>query len=260
MNLKTYDFDSHGTVLVSDGNGCFTTVDKGKLEECLVVDPDGCAHIEFEYDGKLYNDYYFKDDKGNILRLEKETEVLANCCIENPKANVSKGFCIERMDDEICSAGELGSIVSKDGVLGSERIVVPPGTYKRKQNNCFYVGERDIYGDDFHAAWYHESTVDGVKETPRADIVRISKMDIDALKSLFSSIEAFAKNHNIKFAVDEYTGSIRAFKVPEGYKVECEDGDYADRIPWELMPVIGKCTFTINPDSDYQPTLYKKEG
>ena len=259
MKLKSYDFYSHGTILVSDGNGCFTTVDKGKLEECLVVDPDGCAHIEFEHDGVLYTNYYFKDDKGNILRLEKETEVNAICCIDNPKANVSKGFCIERMADEICSEEELWPIVSKDGVLGRERIVVPPGIYKRNRNNSFFVGERDIYSDDFHAAWYHECTVDGVKETPRADIVRISKMDIDALKSMFSSIEAFAKNHNIKFAVDEYTGSIRAFKEPEGYKVECEEGDYADQIPWELMPVIGKCTFTINSDSDYQLTLYKKE-
>ena len=54
-------------------------------------------------------------------------------------------------------------------------------------------------------------------------------------------------------------------KVPKGYEctMDC-DHEYKDKIPWELMPVVGHLDTNTNGDSDYQMGLVKipeeKEG
>lgn len=266
MNIKTYDFTKYEKVYVADGNGGFDSINRDELtgkNEVLVVGNNATSHIEWEFDGTAYNEFYTKDEFGNIVKIKPDYDMSVCCCVINQKSKTGKSFSVEYVDGILVSTCELRSIVDKNGVLTSQKIVVEPGRYRRYDGHscgcAFVVAEMDIYNDDEHAAWYSAPVIDKEKVTPRADLVRIDDSVLNSLTTRFSELKAFADANNIKLLVDEYSGDIHAVKVPEGYDVELDEGDYANMIPWELMPVIGKCNNTMNVDSDYQPMLVKKK-
>lgn len=263
MQLKSYNFSTFDKVYVSDGNGGFVTVDKEKLTDgynmVLEVGNDGTSKFLWEFDGAARKDFYVKDEYGNIVKLQFNDEDIVSCCVNNPNTGTSKSFGVDYEDGSLKSNGEIGFIVGEDGSLTSQRIIVPPGRYRRdKECSCrhsFKVKDMEVYNDLEHAAWYGEPKIDGVREPARANLVKIPDSVLNSLTTRFIELKAFADAYNIKLIVDEYRGDIRAVMVPRGYKVESDDGRYEDFIPYELMPVIGKCSFTFNEDSDYQPVL-----
>ena len=266
MKIKTYDFTKYEKVYVADGNGGFDTINKDELtgkNEVLVVGHNATSHIEWEFDGTAYNEFYTKDEFGNIVKIESDYDMSVSCCVINPKSKTGKSFSVEYEDGILVSTCVLRSIVDKNGVLTSQKIVVKPGRYRRDDGHhcgcAFVVNEMNIYNDDEHAAWYSAPVIDKEKVTPRADLVRIDDTVLNSLTTRFIELKAFADANNIKLIVNEYSGEIHAVKVPEGYDVKVDEGDYANTIPWELMPVIGAVNCTMNEDSDYQPTLVKKK-
>lgn len=263
MKTKTYDFNKYDKLYVADGNGGFDTVDKTKLttmdNEVLVVLQNGTCHIEWEFDGTAYSEFYVKDEFGNIVKLDFDEEQTVSCCVCNPKTHDGKSFCVEYENDVLTSTNEISCIVDEKGALTSKKITVPPGRYHRERGfNCggsFKIIEMEVYNNEAHAAWYGEPKIDGVKETARAYLVKIPDSVLNSLTTRFIELKTFADAHNIELIADEYSGEIRAVMVPKGYNVECDERSYKDMIPWELMPVIGRCSFTMNEDCEYQPTL-----
>lgn len=265
MNVKTYDFTKYEKVYVADGCGGFCTIDRAKVSagssEILVVDDYGNSHLEWEVDGTTYYEFYTKDEFGNVVKIVPDYEMSVSCCVINKKSKAGKSFSVEYEDGILTSTCKLSGILDKNGVLMSRKIVVKPGRYRRDDSHrcgcAFVVAEMDIYNDAEHAAWYNAPVIDKEKVTPKADLVRVDKMEVEALESIFNGLMSFAKSHNIKLLVNEYSGDIHAVRVPEGYDVKVDEGDYANMIPWELMPVIGTVNCTMNEDSDYQPMLKK---
>lgn len=262
MNVKTYDFTKYEKVYVADGNGGFDTINRDELtgkNEVLVVGNDCNSHIEWEFDGTAYSEFYTKDEFGNIVKIEPDYDTSVCCCVFNPKSKTGKSFSVDYIDGMLMSTCKLSAIIDENGVLVSRNIIVTPGRYRRDDGHrcgcAFVVKEMDIYNDEEHAAWYSAPVIDKEKVTPRADLVRIDDSVLNSLTTRFIELKAFADANNIKLIVDEYNGEIRAVKVPEGYNVDCDEGRYKDFIPYELMPVIGKCRFTFNEDSEYQPVL-----
>ena len=266
MKLKTYNFNKYDKVYVSDGNGGFKSLDKAKLTDdknkILVVEGDETCHYEWDIDGVAYTEFYVKTDFGWVTKIEPEGEGETVCCwVYNPKTQRGKSFGVDYVDGLLTSMCELHYVIDGKGAMSTQKIVVPPGKYRMEEAKCsgnnFYVKDMEVYDDGEHAGWYTSPILDGERETTKAELVTVGKLEEEALRSLFNGIKTFAMTHNIKLFVDEYNGEIRAAKVPEGYEVKIDEGDYSDMIPWELMPVIGKCDNTMNPDSDYQPLLKK---
>lgn len=265
MKIKTYDFGQHEKFYVADGKKGFTTADRDSLlkgdSETLVVEKDGCVRIAWKVHGILASTFYTSDEFGNIQKVEPNKETNVFCAVKNAESKTLRTFNIVQEEGIFLSEYPMNFIMDEDGSLRSERIVVNPGTYEKDKGGAFVIKECRIYNDEAHASWYAAPTIDGVKKERRADSVKPSDAVVNSLTTKFIELKALADANSIVLIANEYTGEIHAVHRPEGFKVESDDRDYANMIPWELMPVIGKCAFTMNEDSDFQPHLkeVKKE-
>lgn len=259
MKLKTYDFGKHEKFYVADGKNGFTTADRDSLlkgdSETLVVDKDGSVRIAWKVGGTLETTFYTSDEFGNIKKVEPDKENNVICAVKNAESKTFRMFNIVQEEGSVLSEYPMNYIMDEDGSLRSERIVVYPGMYEKDQGGSFVVKECRIYNNEAHASWYAAPTIDGVKKERRADSVKPSDAVVNSLTKKFMELKALAETNGIVLIANEYTGEIHAVHCPEGFKVESEEADYANMIPWELMPVIGKCAFTMSEDSDFRPNL-----
>lgn len=261
--------------LVKDGNGGFNTVDPHSAKCFAVVKGDSITFgWKFKDNGPVITELYELTEHGNVDKVGTEWVDKFTFVFENKRCGVNKYVHDFRTNDSgtIITDEAVGPWLTEEGVVEWRNgIEIPDGTYPVGHNNYITVKDDcEIYHDTEHAAWYSEPTIDGKSETCRAKLLDLGTdigcdKCIEGIQRSLSALKAYAESVNIKLWYDTDNDTIRAVKVPKGYKctMDC-DHDYKDVIPWELMPVVGHLDNCTNGSSDYQMGLVKipevKEG
>jgi hypothetical protein len=265
--------ESENKYLVADGDGGFKSVDLCSAKSFAVVKgTDITFGWKFEDDGPVFTELYMMTGDGVIRKAGTERVDNIHFVFENKKTGVRKyvhDVCTN--DGKIVTDESIGPWLTEEGVTEYRNgIEIPDGTYPAEHNSIVVRDDCELYEDSEHAAWYSEPTIDGKCETCRAKLLDLGTdiggdKCIEVIQRSLSALKSYAECCNIRLWYDTDFDAVRAVKVPKGYKctMDC-DHEYKDKIPWELMPVVGHLDANTNGDSDYQMGLVKiseaKEG
>ena len=272
MKATKYMTNFKKKYLFKDGNDGFKSVNWDSAKSFAIVKgTDITIGWKFEEDGPVITELYEVTNEGNVVKTDTE-HVDARFIFRNKKTCVTKYvYDVRTGDGKIFTDERIGPWLTEEGVLEYRNgIEIPDGTYPVECGNILVKDDCELYNDDDHAAWYSEPTIDGKSETCRAKLLDLGTdiggdKCIEVIQRSLSALKSYAESCNIKLWYDTDSDAVRAVKVPKGYKctMDC-DHDYKDKIPWELMPVVGHLDTNTSGDSDYQMGLDKipeaKEG
>lgn len=253
--------------LIKDGTKGFKSVDPHTAECFAIVKGQSITFgWKFEEDGPVVTELYILTADGNVTK--SCTQQLDNICFafRNKKTDVTMYVHEVRISDNgtIVTNETIGPWLTNEGAVEWRNgIEIYDGTYPTYCGSILVRDDCELYRDGHHAAWYSEPTIDGKSETCRAKLLDLGT-DIggdgclDIIRRNLSAIKAYAESNNIKLWYDTDENTIRAVKVPKGYKctMSC-DHEHEDQIPWELMPVVGRIDSSTYYGADYQMGLVK---
>lgn len=273
MNATKCIIEHGHKYLIEDGNGGFESVKPFETKSFAVVKgTDITIGWKFEDDGPVVTELYELTNEGNVMKVQTEYVDDIRFAFKNKSAGLTKYTRVRTTDDGTIVTDEgIGPWVTEEGVMEWRKgIEIPDGTYLMDRGAVLVRDDCELYQDTEHAAWYSEPTIDGKCEPCRAKLLDLGTdiggdKCIEVIQRSLSALTSYAESCNIKLWYDTDSDAVRAVKVPKGYEctMDC-DHEYKDKIPWELMPVVGHLDTNTNGDSDYQMGLVKipeeKEG
>lgn len=247
-----------------DGSFKRIVVDNTKFEFAkLIVDGDDVS-IKFQFPGcKMLTDVVYRKREDGLMNLFKMDSYQIRVSLKNKESGRVVYSTIARYDDGKIRTSDEFYYVDKDGAISKVKWVMEDGIYDYNGRDGFVVDEDLYFSEEENASWYKQPVVDGKREQPLAESMKIPQDVIEGLRERFKALEDFANANNIKLIY--YTGSnnIEAVKTADGYNLVIDErGPNRKAIPWELCYGIGQLYSCYDECSDYIPMLDKiqKEG
>lgn len=243
-------------------DGTFAHIDgdcnRLKYAKLIVIGQDVSIKLQFEGCKELTDKVYYKGEDG-LMRPFKTDELDIQVSVRNNTCNKVIYSRLHKCDDGAIRTQLNFFNVDKEGILSNVCWRMEDRQYDYDEKYGFVVAEGMFFSKEREACWYEQPVVDGHRETPRAELLKIPEEVLAELKKRMTALTDFAGKNKIKLFYYNGSSNIEAVKQPDGYEtfIGCEVDEY---IPEELAYVLGRIDSDYCECSDYVPCLHKKES